>query len=99
MSTTIPCILRALGTKYPLGFEKSDLLEAMILSGYNSDTAERRWKMMFASNQIITTKSEKAQGAFITLYAPAHWQMFKDELDGVRIRACKVERDGSVTYL
>ena len=69
------------------------------MSGYSTDTAVRRFKMMYASNQIISTQSKDAQGDFITLYAPAHWQVFKDELQDVHIRPCKVERDGSVTYL
>lgn len=96
MSTTIPCILRALGNKNPDGFTKAELLSEFIVEGYSPDRADRRTKECIASHQIIPAKEN---GKWLTLYSPTHWKYYPEELEDVRVIAVKIERDGSVTVL
>ncbi len=97
MATTVPCVLRALGNKNPLGFNKDDILAAFINAGYNPEKASRRYRQCLASHQIIPCPEEEY--GYITLYCPSHWRAYPGVLDEVRIVAAKIERDGTVTYL
>lgn len=108
MATTIPCVLRALGNKNPLGFGKDDILAAFINAGYNPEKAFRRYRQCVASHQIVPIceadaerlgLAENQSSDWVTIYCPAHWRTFMDTLADVQIVAVKIERDGTVTYL
>ena len=94
MATTIPNRLRALGNKHLSGFTKEELMERFIMEGYNPDKARRRYVQVIASKEIIPADND----SFITVYSPMHVKMHP-ELKEIRIRAVKVERDGTLTYL
>lgn len=96
MATTIPCILRSLGNKYPFGFTLEDLKEAFLKDGYGPIKASRRVKQVVFSREIIPADDKSED--FITIYNPFHVKNHP-ELEEVRIKAVKIERDGSVTYL
>lgn len=97
MATTIPCVLRALGNKNPLGFTKADILAAFIDAGYNPEKAYRRYTQCVASHQIV--QNPEMDNTWISLYCPAHWRSYPEALQDVKIIAAKIERDGTITYL
>lgn len=99
MATTVPCVLRALGNKNPMGFNRADVLAAFINAGYNPEKAFRRYKQCLASHQIVNCPDEGVGGEYITLYSPSHWKLYYDALKDVTVIAVKIERDGSVTEL
>lgn len=95
MATTIPCILKSLGNRYPDGFTLDDLKEAFLKDGYGPLKASRRVKQVKFSNEIIPLDDGLG---YVTIYCPYHVK-FHPELENVRIKAVKVERDGTVTFL
>lgn len=94
MATTIPCILRALGNRYPTGFTIKDLTEAFVMDGYGSEKAIRRAKQVKFSGEIMPIDT----GVFVTIYNPYHVKLFP-ELGEVRVRAVKIARDGTPIFL
>lgn len=97
MATTIPCILRALGNRFPTGFTLKDLEEAFILDGYGSEKAVRRCKQVRLSGEIIPIETEEGSFYF-TIYNPYHVLKYP-ELGEVRVRAVKITRDGTPIVL
>lgn len=95
MSTTIPNILRQLGYQYPAGFTLDDLKEALMWDGYGPEKIARRVKQVIASNEIVR---QGDTNNYVTVYNPFHVKSY-EELQELRIRPVKVERDGSITYL
>lgn len=94
MSTTIPNILRALANKCPNGFTPEDLKEAFVRDGYGSEKAQRRTKQVVASGEV-----QVLNGLLYTIYSPVHYSAYPDLLGNVRVKAVKIERDGTITYL
>lgn len=101
MATTIPNIIRALGYTCPNGFTKYDLIGAFMDAGYGSEKAVRRYKQCLKSNQIVVSPEQPESGGpvFISRYSPLHRELYGTYIDSKPIRAVKIERDGSATYL
>lgn len=97
MATTIPNVIRALGNSHPDGFTKNELIEALLMAGYGSEKAVRRWKQCALGNQIVPNPENTK--LYISRYSPMHMQFYQEYLEAQPLRAVHIERDGTAVFL